>query len=1151
MHRDHDLGQVYYRVQIIVCVTLVVLTALLAAGALFPAVGWLSQPFPGFLLEPNLVVSALRLETWPGSQVPNSVQLLAANGQSVVTPAGVSRVLAETAPGEAVSYEFVAVEGPATRQTYRVPLTSFTHISLSSLFLLPYLIGLAHLALGAFAYYSRPATRIGTAFLLFCLCITWAFCFLFDLVSTQFLARLWMAALAFGMGAGLHLALVFPEERWFIRRWPPLRLLPYLPASLLVIATQIAYTDPLAYLAVMRWCYLGAGFALAGLLASLTYALVRGSSPLVRRQSAVVLAGMVVGFGPFGAWLLFSSLLQAGNPLDAKYMIPFTVIFPLSIAYTILRHRLFDIRLVLRRGLVYMLLTALLLGVYLLFVGILGFMFQDVIQADNPILLATFVLMVAILINPAREWLQVWVDKTFYRQRYNYRQTLQEFSHALTLLMDLPVLLALIVHRVAQTLQLEEACIVLLDPNNHEYVVRESLNLSPQQMNALRFSEQGPLAEQLRRTRRPIHFELAPDQWLAGLSPVERDHIAQLRVVLWIPLIVKDRLIGWLGLGRKLSERPYHDEDLELLSTLADQAAVAVENAQLFAERQRRINELASLNQIGRALSASLRVEKLLDLIYQQTLQMVDTDNFTLALYDEKSQTVTFELAYETGRRQEPLTIPLGPGLISHVIITHQPMLLNEGIPQEFQMPTVHQVLQTRARSWLGVPLVVGERVLGVLAVHDNERDHAYDAELVEVLSTIAAQAAVAIDNARLFEELQRFSHELEQRVQTRTEELAAALLAQETEALRSQSILESMADGVIVVDTAGQVTLANEAAAQILDRDVRHLIGWDTTAPAARGNMDLCIRLGYMIGSSIVPRPRSQPRQQVLEIDNQAIQVHLSPVIAASGEFLGAVAVFRDVSQELEINRAKTEFVNTVAHELRTPLTSIKGFVDLMLEDEEYAMDEIREMLKMIQSSGDRLNHLIEDLLDVSRIEAGKVSFRQEPVDLIAAIDYTIAASYIQSASKRLELSSFVPDDLPLVLGDRDRLIQVLTNLISNAIKYTPAGGQVLVSAQAQNRLVRVDVMDSGIGISPADQKHLFEKFFRVKDPAVEQVTGTGLGLSIAKGIVEMHGGRIWVESELGAGSTFSFTLPMYTPAVGRTAAPAQHRASLQEDAR
>jgi histidine kinase len=150
--------------------------------------------------------------------------------------------------------------------------------------------------------------------------------------------------------------------------------------------------------------------------------------------------------------------------------------------------------------------------------------------------------------------------------------------------------------------------------------------------------------------------------------------------------------------------------------------------------------------------------------------------------------------------------------------------------------------------------------------------------------------------------------------------------------------------------------------------------------------------------------------------------------------------------------------------------------------------------------------------------------------VDLGAAIDYTMATFYGQAAAKGLDLSSLAPDDLPLILGDRDRVIQVLTNLISNAIKYTPQGGQVLASAQAQRHMVRVDVVDSGIGMSLEDQQQLFEKFFRADHPIVRRETGTGLGLSIVKSIVETHGGRIWVESELGAGSTFSFTLPVYT---------------------
>jgi len=1125
MEQQQSGEKILYQAQIAFCVTLVILTVIVAAGALLLALTWLNKPYPGFLLEPNLIVSAFRLEDWTGAEVASVEQLRTVNGQPVTSPADVYRFLAGQPIGTPVTYDNYTIEGPPARHTYHIPTARFSYMDLMALFIFPYCIGLAFLALGAFVYRARPVTRIGTSFLLFCLTVAWGFMLLFDLVTTHLLARLWLAALALALGTGLHLALVFPEERRPIRRWPRLRFLPYLPAGLLAAATQFAYGDPPAYLTVTRWCYLGSVIALSALLAAVTYAIFRGSSRRVRHQSRIALAGIIAGFGPFGIWLLSSAVLQKANPLDGKYVIPFLVIFPAAIAYSILRHHLFDIRLVVRRGLVYALLTALLLGAYLLIVGILSLLFQDLIQANNPLILAAFVLVVAILVNPARERLQLWVDRTFYRQRYDYRQTLQEFSRALTLLMDLPVLLALIVHRMADTLQLEESCIILQDPGSGDYVVRESLHLPPERMTQLRLPSASPLVARLRRERRPIYFELTP---LTNLVPAEEDFLNQLHVVLLIPLVVKERLIGWLGLGRKLSEQLYNAEDLELLSTLADQAAVAVENAQLFAERQRRINELATLNQIGQALSASLQVQELFDLIYQQTRQMLGTENLTLALYDERERVIRLELTYEDGVRREPTIMPLGTGPLSRVITSRQPLLLASGIPPEFTH--LEASSDQRTRSWLGVPLIAGERVLGALAVHDHERYHAYDVEHLEVLTTIAAQATIAIENARLFEELRLFSQELERRVQQRTEDLAAALLAQEAEALRRQSILESMADGVIVVNTSGQVTLANQAAAQILGREVQHFIGWDTTGLVPGDNTDLCTRLGHFIGESIFPRPKRRPQRQVLEAGEQAIQVHLSPVITASDEFLGAVAVFRDISQEMEVNRAKTKFVNEVAHELRAPLTSIKGYVDLILEDEDYTKEEIYEWLRVVQANSNRLSQLIADLLDVSRIEAGKITIRQEPVDLVSAINEVLTTFQGQATAKQLRLSSFVPDDELLILGDQDRVIQVLNNLVSNAIKYTPDGGQVLVSAQRQQHMVRVDVVDSGIGLSPADQQRLFEKFFRADHPLVRQVAGTGLGLSIAKGIVEMHGGRIWVESQLGAGSMFSFTLPAYS---------------------
>jgi signal transduction histidine kinase len=243
---------------------------------------------------------------------------------------------------------------------------------------------------------------------------------------------------------------------------------------------------------------------------------------------------------------------------------------------------------------------------------------------------------------------------------------------------------------------------------------------------------------------------------------------------------------------------------------------------------------------------------------------------------------------------------------------------------------------------------------------------------------------------------------------------------------------------------------------------------------------------------------------------------------------FAGIVIVFRDVTRERGIAQAKNEFVSVVAHELRTPLTSIKGYTDLILQG---ALGEVngkqQHFLEIVKTNVDRLSELISDLLDTARIEAGRARLEIEPVQ-VTSIVREVCDSLAETIRERgLSLAIEADPAVSTVQADRNRLIQVLMNLLSNAYRYTPAGGSITVSVRLDTDAVLVEVADTGIGIAPEDQEKIFERFYRADQEIVNQQTGTGLGLPIARSLVELHGGRLWLESELGVGSTFRFTLP------------------------
>jgi signal transduction histidine kinase/ActR/RegA family two-component response regulator len=278
-----------------------------------------------------------------------------------------------------------------------------------------------------------------------------------------------------------------------------------------------------------------------------------------------------------------------------------------------------------------------------------------------------------------------------------------------------------------------------------------------------------------------------------------------------------------------------------------------------------------------------------------------------------------------------------------------------------------------------------------------------------------------------------------------------------------------------------------------------------------------------------------------VIEItgtESRYAQAYGAPVLDDDGAFAGRIISLHDNTREMELDRLKTEFISVVSHELRTPLTSIKGYTDLMLSGATGEVNDIqREFLGILQSSANRLSNLINDILDLSRIDAGRMEVKHETVDYVRVVSDHLRLMKAAADEKEISIDVSFPQNLPMVFGDQDKISQVVSNLLSNAIKYTPEGGWIKLLIEVTGETtVRTCVADSGIGISEDDQKRLFQKFFRADNSLTREAGGTGLGLVIVKSIIEMLGGAIWVQSESGRGSRFYYTLPLCMPDGSRT---------------
>lgn len=361
------------------------------------------------------------------------------------------------------------------------------------------------------------------------------------------------------------------------------------------------------------------------------------------------------------------------------------------------------------------------------------------------------------------------------------------------------------------------------------------------------------------------------------------------------------------------------------------------------------------------------------------------------------------------------------------------------------------------------------------------------------------------------------------------TRELAAMLerteLAGEVEENRriAESVLREMSDGVLVIDHTNRCLVANPAAARLLGRTRAELIGEPPEAilPLAREAIDtLRRRAGDDSRSPVTPL--------LAVVLGRRIAISAGPFFDAEAapDRAGVMVLMRDLSAEAEADRVKQDFVSMVGHELRTPLTLIRTTIDLLNEGDAGALNETQQrIVEVLHANTDRLMALITDLLDMSALDSGRMQIQPESIDLIGAVSDAVTEAQAQAAAKDHHVSAHLPAELT-VFADRRRLLQVLANLLSNAVKYTPPGGNIEVEVREESGWAEVRVRDDGIGIAPEEQVQLFEKFYRTST-GQRTTGGTGLGLAIARSLIELHGGRIWVESHGESGSTFVFTLP------------------------
>ena len=658
-------------------------------------------------------------------------------------------------------------------------------------------------------------------------------------------------------------------------------------------------------------------------------------------------------------------------------------------------------------------------------------------------------------------------------------------------------------------------------------------------------SAERPLVQEVFLTQEPTVLTAdVPD-----VQPLLQERSAQ--VLLLVPMISRGQTVGLVELERK-EARPFTPNEVRLAQALANQAATAIQNARLYEQIRRfteeleqrveeRTRELAralqdltaerdrldALYRIASQVASSLDVGQVLHRTLEIVAQVTGAEQGFILLIDSQTDTLVRRAAFGV-----PVHIPIaglptrfrrGEGLAGWVLTHNQPALISDLSTDPRWVPGPEGEEQ---KSGLAVPIGVAGETLGVMLLFSTQPGY-FTADHLRLAEAAAAQIANAVNNAALYDLIRQ-----------QAEDLGAMLKQQQVEAAKSQAILEGVADGVLFADASGRIILFNPAAERILEIPRQQAIGRSIREMLGLYGVEGRKWLAALEDWAAHPADRT-PEDFVaerLQLGDRVVSVHASPVIRGT-EYLGTVSVFRDITAEVEADRAKSEFISTVSHELRTPMTSIKGYADLlMLGMAGPLSDQQKHFISIIRNNAERMVALVSDLLDISRIESGRVQLDLRAIPIREVVMQVVGTLQGRAQNKNIALQVDVPETLPLVWGDSNRVAQILTNLISNAVQYTPPGGRVTISARPNGDMMEVSVADTGIGISKEDQRKIFDRFFRADDPLVQETPGTGLGLPITASLVQMHGGQIWVESELGEGSTFTFTLPL---AVTRAATP------------
>ena len=704
-------------------------------------------------------------------------------------------------------------------------------------------------------------------------------------------------------------------------------------------------------------------------------------------------------------------------------------------------------------------------------------------------LLEMFAPQAAIAIENARLFTEA-------RRRSEEQTALLETLSALSGELELSKVLDAVLNRAVSLLGVTGGELAIYEEDTGELVIVASHNLGADSLGTRMKSGEGAMGR-VAKTREPLvipHYQ----EW-AGRS--QKYTVATFQSVLAAPLLIGTRLVGVIAAVHSDPRHSFGEEGLRLINLFASQAAVAIENARLFTSERKRAEEQQALLDTLSDLSGELELSKVLSAVLNRAIKLLGVTGGELATYDQRKKELRIAASLNMGVDSAGTRMRLGEGAMGYVAQTHQPYTIPNyqqwsGRSEKYDQATVHSVM--------AAPLLIGNRLVGAIAIVHSDPSRTLGDEDLRLLQLFAPQAAIAIENARLYEAAQ-----------------------QQFEAL----VLNNPV-AIANVDLDFNIISANPAFEQLFGYTQDEIVGNNldelVTTPELRADAKQHTAIGK---AGEVSRGMGQRRRK----DGALIDVeHFTIPVIVAGEKVGIMALYHDVGDLLDARRAaetasktKSQFLANMSHELRTPLNAIIGYSEMLQEqaEEEGSREYVPDLVK-IRSAGRHLLSLINDVLDLSKIEAGKMELFLEEFsvqDMASDVASTVQPLIEKKGNK---LVSEIDGAVGVARADVTKMRQVLFNLLSNASKFTENGEIGLVIRRDGNDII-YEVRDSGIGMTPEQAAKLFEAFAQADSSTSKNFGGTGLGLAISRQFCRLMGGDIAVTSAPGKGSTFTVRVP------------------------